>query len=480
MRLIADLRHSNFYLDPPKFKMDDLRAALPSIEEANYTFSFDVARGYYHIDLAPEVQELFGFAFKVGREQYYDYYTVVPFGIGMAPNLFCKLLKSRVSKWRGLGLHIYVFIDNGLGLCKTKQEGDQFSQLVRKDLADTGLTEQTKKCIWDVTKVLVWLGVLINLATRKLIAPEQKRQTAIQALQECLQNRRVSPRQLARVSGLITSLQPVIGNKALIHTKQFCKETIMYARSRSLGDKQIQISGKTRKCAEFWIQELSKEVLERDFSIPGHSIVIYSDASGTGRASYIQADDYKQMLQNDAASVSSTNMTLVQRTADEAKESSTWREVRTIELGLRAFRRRLRNRSVLWRTDSLPGLSTIYKGSMKEKLNPLAVRIRRICEENSIQLQVKWVRRDLNKVADKLSRFVDLDDWGINRSFFLQIQTEWNCWCTVDRFASAENKKLPRYNSKFADINSEGIDMFTQSGKKETNWTVPPPHLIPQ
>ncbi len=101
--------------------------------------------------------------------------------------------------------------------------------------------------------------------------------------------------------------------------------------------------------------------------------------------------------------------------------------------------------------DNLPGVSTIAKGSMKQKLNPLASNIRRICDENNIQLQVKWVSRDLNTVADKLSRFVDLNDWGIRTEFFQQVQAEWQYWCTIDRFASSQNTKLRRYNSRFAD-----------------------------
>ncbi len=122
----------------------------------------------------------------------------------------------------------------------------------------------------------------------------------------------------------------------------------------------------------------------------------------------------------------------------------------------------------------------ISKRSMKENLNPLAISIRKICEENNTQLQVKWVRRDLNKIADKLSRSVDLDDWGIKQEVCTQLQAEWDCHCTGVRFASSENRKLLRYNSRFANSDSEGINAFAQSWTAETNWTVPPPHLILQ
>ncbi len=479
-RLIADLHHLNLFLDPPKFKMDDLKAAMPAILQSNYMFSFDVQKGYYHVDLAEEIQELFGFSFSVNGEKYFGHYTVMPFGLSIAPFLFTKLLRPFVSKYRSLGLHIFIFIDDALALCKTKAEAEYFSPMLRRDLQETGVTEQTSKSIWDAVTVLIWLGILIDLARRKLSVPEKKREKALEALKKCLQRDKVSPRFLAKVAGLISSLQPVLGGKAYIHTKQFCKKTVAYARSKYLWDKDIKISEETRKCARFWLRELGKGTLEKNFELQGHSVLIFSDASGTGGASYLQTGCISAASVGDADKVRNTDKAVVMWSQKEANESSTWREVKTIEAGLDAFKHRLRNRSVLWHTDNLPGVSTITKGSMKPTLNPLAESINRICEENNIQLEVKWLRRDLNKVADKLSRFIDLDDWAISDEFFQDIQKMWNCWCTVDRFASQHNKKLARYNSRFESPDSEATDTFTQQWTHETNWTVPPPTLIPK
>ncbi len=282
------------------------------------------------------------------------------------------------------------------------------------------------------------------------------------------------------MAGLITSLQPVIGARAFIHTKQFCREMVLHARSRYLWDKKIKISPKTRLCAKMWLKELGKGELERDFSIKEHSAVIYSDASGTGGASYFQTDDFSQLGGQEVENVAARDMALVQWTKQEAEQSSTWREVKTIEVGVNAFKHRLHNRSVLWWTDNLPGVSTIAKGSMKEKLNPLSAEICRVCVAENIELQVKWVRRDLNKVADKLSRFVDLDDWGLKPEFCAWLQNEWECWCMVDMFATRENRKVARYYSRFAEAEAEGVDTFASPWQNEVVWTVPPPHLIPQ
>ncbi len=121
----------------------------------------------------------------------------------------------------------------------------------------------------------------------------------------------------------------------------------------------------------------------------------------------------------------------------------------------------------------------VRKGSMKTSLNPLAINIAKICRQNKIDLAVKWIRCMENTKADKLSRFVDLDDWGVKAEFVAMLQEKW-LRCQVDRFASAANKKLPRFNSKFVEENSEGIDAFAQNWTGNVSWIVPPPHLIPK
>ncbi len=101
----------------------------------------------------------------------------------------------------------------------------------------------------------------------------------------------------------------------------------------------------------------------------------------------------------------------------EQQASSTWREVRTIEQGLLAFKDRFAGKSLTWFADSVPGVPVIRKGSMKTNLNSQAEDIARVCKENKIQLAMKWIRRTENQTADRLSRFVDFDNWGIRDEF---------------------------------------------------------------
>ena len=79
--------------------------------------------------------------------------------------------------------------------------------------------------------------------------------------------------------------------------------------------------------------------------------------------------------------------------------------------------------------------------------NPeLMRRMRRLwilLDLNDIELQARYIRIEANEWADRLSGDKDLDDWRLNRRWFLWAEREWHRH-TVDRFASELSAQLPR------------------------------------
>ncbi len=69
-RLICDLRHVNKSLKTQKFKMDDWKRAIPSLAPGMHAFTFDLKKGYYHVNLHPEVQQYFGISFSVKERRF--------------------------------------------------------------------------------------------------------------------------------------------------------------------------------------------------------------------------------------------------------------------------------------------------------------------------------------------------------------------------------------------------------------------------
>ena len=62
-------------------------------------------------------------------------------------------------------------------------------------------------------------------------------------------------------------------------------------------------------------------------------------------------------------------------------------------------------------------------GSNKPRLNSYAVLIANICTTNDINLHIVWIPRDINNIADFLSKTIDYEDYKITNLFYKTICT---------------------------------------------------------
>ena len=119
----------------------------------------------------------------------------------------------------------------------------------------------------------------------------------------------------------------------------------------------------------------------------------------------------------------------------------------------------------------------IRVGSKVFELQELAMNIFRTALTNNICLEPEWLPREQNQIADAFSRIIDYDDWMINPRIFAWVDSFWGPH-TIDRFASSHNAQLGRFNSRFYDIGTEAIDVFTSNWLDDNNWLCPPVHLV--
>ncbi len=364
-------------------------------------------------------------------------------------------------------------------MAKTEWECAMFSSIVRTDLAYLGLIEQMAKSFWKPSQKLTWLGTIIDLLRKLIIVPQEKQDRTIEALRACLNRTKVTARQLCKAAGLINSLALVIGNKAVIKTKQFYLKSKAHVKTRFHWDNRFRMAPATASTVMFWIRELEAESFECSIVTSASLAVAFSDASAVAGAAVIESIEAQALALEKLQQIDADKMFAQNWNKSEQQASSTWREVKTIEQGLLAFREKLTGKKVIWFTDSLPGVSVVRKDSMKADLNPLSANIAEICKVNKIDLTVNWIRCTENVIANRLSRFVDVDDWGIADSFFQEIQREW-CTCEIDQFASAANKKLELFNSKYLEEGCEAVDCFSTKWRRVISWLVPPPVHIPK
>jgi hypothetical protein len=125
--------------------------------------------------------------------------------------------------------------------------------------------------------------------------------------------------------------------------------------------------------------------------------------------------------------------------------------------------------------------SLVFKRSRNSELHSYyhGVTFVKVCLESHIILDVKWVPRVFNNQADSISLIRDYDDYTINEFVFTEFDQLWGPY-TVDRVACTYNAKLPRFNSRFYQIGTEGVDAFTQNWGFNNNWLFPPTVLIPR
>jgi hypothetical protein len=103
-----------------------------------------------------------------------------------------------------------------------------------------------------------------------------------------------------------------------------------------------------------------------------------------------------------------------------------------------------------------------------------------LLDTSDITLRARYIRSAANVWADRLSRERDPSDWSLDRGDIDAAQRAWGL-CSVDRFASANNALLPRFNSLLHDPRAEAVDAMAQSDEswaRERNWCHPPWHML--
>ena len=159
----------------------------------------------------------------------------------------------------------------------------------------------------------------------------------------------------------------------------------------------------------------------------------------------------------------------------ERSESSTFRELKSIEYAIECYGSLLKNRKVHYITDNQARDIICAKGSSKVKLHLVAHNIYTTCTQFGINFSTSWAPRSMNVRADSLSKTIDRDDWGISPDLFALIEKWSGLKFDLDCFANDENKKCDKYFSLFYEKNSAAVDAFSLLWTGHVCWVVPPP-----
>ena len=394
-------------------------------------------------------------------------FNVLPFGISTAAYVFTKVLRCLVKHWRRQGFKVIMYLDDGLAGSFNKISAENLMTNVRKDLLDSGFLIAEDKCVWQPTQKIEWLGHIFDTTTGYIHITNKRMTKLLNYVHSCIYDITcgqfyIQVRKLASIVGMIQSMRGAVGSLVLLRTKY----AHMLIDTRISWESLVKVNVNVLDELVFWhsnLANLNGQLFTYTYSC---TKIVYSDASDFGFGGYVE-----QMPGQEYSGYWS---------AVEAAKSSTWRELEAVRRLLLLFAKGLEGHTVKWMVDNVNVTIILCNGSMKENLQKIALQVNKVCTHYRIILVPEWIPRELNKIADQLSKFSiykDLDNWEISPQMFIYFNQIWGPF-TVDRFATTFNSKCSRFNSKLWCPGTEAVNTFKVNWAGECNWLVPPPKLV--
>eukprot|EP00873_Tetraselmis_striata_P012255 jgi/Tetstr1/432519/TSEL_021892.t1 len=437
-RFIIDLRVLNTFCARKRLRMKTLMGVRHLTAKGDYMLSFDMQDGFYALGIAPSDR---------------DYFTVnirgtlyrlcgLPMGWSLSPYsfttftmTFVKHLRSpstpaapgnvprsrrwlRRGRWRGA--RILPYVDDFLLFASSEPEALELRQCVADLLDSLGLQRNPAKGLWEPVQYGQHLGVDIDTATGYFYAPVDKPQRLARQAKQLLQRAARNARWL-----------PVRELQSLARRAQYFFLAIPAAR--------------------FCLRELHD--------------VVGSKWGGRVRMTHQLRRDLRWLEARGFWGA-----------ADE-RQHITWKDLKAVRLAVESFLPHLAGRHVLLYEDNhavcsvLAGLTSRSPAMMAELR-----KLWYLLDSNGVHIRARYIRSAANVWADRLSRHLDSDDWQLDLIMFAELEAMWGAH-SVDRFASALNAMLPRYNAAWLDPGCEALDSLHLSDAKrrrENNYCNPP------
>ncbi|XP_062570673.1 uncharacterized protein LOC134232701 [Saccostrea cucullata] len=389
--------------------------------------------------------------------------------------IFSKVMREVVKFWRSKGHKMVMYLDDGMGGASTLHEAELVSLEIQKDLDKLGFLVAADKSHWEPVQELVWLGFVWNTINNKIMVTSPR----VNKLKVCIANILegydagfvwFDVKSIASVVGQIISMQTVLGYDVRLRTRYlyFC------ILARSSWYSRVRLSAEAVSELRFWLTSVEEmnnngtllsQLTESDVS----KVSVYCDASNTGFGGHLTICSEGEQVEFEWYGVWNEW---------ESKQSSTWRELETVNRILSKSVDKVEGKSVEINSDNKNVQHILKVGSKKKKLQDIAMSVHRLCNEKDIQITGKWIPISENVRADSLSRMTDCDDWSVRQCVFDYFDNIWGPH-TCDRFADRHNSKCENFNSKYWCAGSSAVDALSQMWTDHLNWVVPPPKLIP-
>ncbi|KAL0147769.1 hypothetical protein M9458_056912, partial [Cirrhinus mrigala] len=179
---------------------------LSHVRSGDWFLSLDLKDAYFHIQIAPHHRRFLRFAFEGVAYQY----TVLPFGLSLAPRTFTKCMDAALAPLRQRGIRILNYLDDWLVLAQSEEELLSHRTLLLSHLECLGLKVNLPKSMLHPSRKISFLGAIFDSTQlRAMVVPE--RALLIQQLAGSFRaGARFPLKRFQRMLGLMASASPVL------------------------------------------------------------------------------------------------------------------------------------------------------------------------------------------------------------------------------------------------------------------------------
>jgi hypothetical protein len=489
-RLVLDLRHLNTFCSAYKMRMETLKKLQRVMRGGEWMASFDLKDGFYALGIAPEHRKYF--TFNVNGELLQ--YAALPMGWNGSPYVFTKftqvltsflrspkmaatrskflensntspeeaeVLRKRPGDIQGWGVTLLHYLDDFLIIARTQEELQVQMSFVESAVEALGLTINYSKSNWSPTQDLKHLGLGINSA-RNIFYVTADKKAKIRAVAKqmlCVsaaKARWVTARSVASLTGLAQSVYLAVP-PARFHLRSL-HECLSTKKSWS---SRVKLSRQALFDLQWWTSFPDKWNGRAIWRSPV-TASLHTDASMKGWGGVVNCQLPAHGFWR--AAQQRCHITLL--------------ELKAVRFSVESFLEELRGREVLHWCDNQAVVQILTNVTSRSPAMMRELRkLWRLLDMADISLRVRYIRSAANVWADQLSRRENRDDWMLNWRYFNVLETRYGPH-SVERFATANNTHLARFNSEFNSPGSEGVDAMAISWEHENNFINPPWSLL--
>jgi len=437
--------------------METYLAAQQLISEEDFLAKIDLKDAYFAVSVHPSSRDLLCFDFGSKRYRF----TCLPFGLACAPRIFTKIMRPVIAYLRAQGFRSVIFLDDCLCIGNSFESARLNCQTTLHCLQSLGFVINWEKSCIVPSRKLTFLGYLFDSESLTMSLPGDKCRGIIQRIQESLNMKELTIRDLARLIGCLVAACPAVPY-GYLYTKRLEAHKIGSLALSGSFNSRCSLTTACREDLNWWLKNLpsaQNSLLSRPFALE-----IFSDSSRFGWGAVCGGVSVQGLWSQ-----------------EELRFHINYLELKAVFLALKTFAKDSFDCRLLLRVDNTTAIAYInrFGGVRYPLLAGLARDIWLWCEERKIVLFASYISSAENREADVASRFFsNLDtEWQLDPVAFNKLEARFGTF-SIDLFATRENSKCRLFSARGPDPDSFCTDAFTFDWKVFSNFYAFPPFAL--